>query len=118
MAIEALHKWTKAQSPKQIVLMAKKYNIITWLKAAYTQFILQVNPFDELTRPPRVDWETIARLFYIKILGTSSSASVDYLVGEIFKAEFETMAETWINDPPPPIAATDGELFITQLRLL
>jgi hypothetical protein len=64
-AIQALEGWTKSQSLKQVVLTAKKYNVVPWLRTAYSQLVLQSTlPFDELTIPPAVDWETIARLLF------------------------------------------------------
>jgi len=67
-AIQALDGWSKSQNLKQVILTAKKYNIVSWLKAAYSQLVRigGVLPFDELTNPPAVDWETIARLLHIK----------------------------------------------------
>jgi len=64
----------------------------------------QVLPFDELSDPPAVDWETIARLIHIKYdyrvtgkyfgscsrcgTGGICCGTVDTMVQEIFKAEF------------------------------
>ena len=82
-------------------------------------------PFDELTDPPAVDWETIARLLYIReqhakaMQAPSFSPApsvtalqclqcgsggiccgvVDPLVEESFLAEFERMKETNFDDP-------------------
>ena len=104
--------------------MAKKYNIVTWLKAAYTQLRHVPQPFFELTDPPAVDWETIARLLYIRERHAKAMQApsiwpapsgtvqclqcgsggiccgvVNPLVEELFLAEFERMKETNFDDP-------------------
>jgi hypothetical protein len=106
-AIKALDGWSKSQTLKQVILTAKKYHIVDWLKVAYTQLIRNRHPlpFDELANPPAVDWETITRLLQIKYqyvisgnhsnpcmkcgLGRICCGVVDPMVEKTFKAEFE-----------------------------
>jgi len=52
-------------------LLAKKYRVLKWLKAAYIRLLQQpIFTMEELTRDPKLDWETIGRLFSVKV-GTS-----------------------------------------------
>jgi hypothetical protein len=118
-AIQALEGWTQSQSLKQIILIAKKYDIVSWLKAAYTQLEWSTTlPFDELIDAPAIDWETLARLLYIKhIKGTEYRAYVnkcpecksgriccgvvDEKVEEVFKDEFKKMKKAQETEDPP-----------------
>jgi len=63
-AIQALDSWIINQTPKEAVLLAKKYCIANWLKHSYTRLLRQQTlTANELnTSPSSLDWETIARL--------------------------------------------------------
>jgi hypothetical protein len=109
-AIKALDGWSKSQTLKQVILTAKKYHIVDWLKVAYTQLIRnrQALQVDELANPPAVDWETIARLLHIKYqyaisgnyfntcakcgTGRICCGAVDSMVENTFKEEFEDLS--------------------------
>ena len=58
---------TETHDAKEAVLLAKKYRVLSWLKASYGR-LLQKTPLtiEELSSHPGLDWETMARLFYLK----------------------------------------------------
>jgi len=100
---------------KAAVLLAKKYRVLGWLKTSYGRLIQQ-SPLtiEELSSHPALDWETIARLFYLKqnnLTGQNYySSSIycttcgDYFSGQIctachgtdlervFRTEFESVS--------------------------
>jgi hypothetical protein len=112
-AIQGLDGWTKSQSLKQVILTARKYNIISWLKAAYTQLVDPDShfPLEDLTDPPAMDWETIAKILHVNLqrkisdydypdscgicgTGRICCGVVDPLIEETFKAEFSSSIDS------------------------
>ena len=67
-AIQALEDWKNNQSAKEVVLLAKKYRILKWLKDGYTRVLQQPSlTAAELSATPSLDWETIAKLLSAKL---------------------------------------------------
>lgn len=66
-AIATLDTWvTQTQSAKEAALTAKQYRVLPWLKSSYLRLLRQNTlTIEELSSHPGLDWETIARLFYI-----------------------------------------------------
>lgn len=66
--IQALDPWIASQDAKQVVLLAKKYRILKWLKDGYTRLLQQPSlTADELSAAPSLDWKTIAKLLSVKL---------------------------------------------------
>jgi len=135
-AIQALDGWVKSQSLKQIVLIAKRYEIVSWLEIAYSQLSSKVPlPFDELTNHPAVDWETIARLLYAQQrmshgdiakccpqcrTGKFCCKFIAPQVQSLFKAEFDSMtsSRTCFKEPDLPEDDSDDSKHLTDPILL
>ena len=118
-AITALNTWvTQTQNAKEAVLIAKKYQLLPWLKSSYLR-LLQQNTLtiEELSSYPGLDWETIARLFYIakQVQGSQMNYNCsncgNYVAAQhlckachmnfledVFRTEFESM-NTMQNHP-------------------
>jgi hypothetical protein len=58
-----------SKPPKDAILLAKKFRVVSWLKAAYTCILRTPLKIEELSQTPALDWETIARLLYAKQVG-------------------------------------------------
>jgi len=68
-AIEALETYIAVLDAKEVVLLAKKYRVLKWLKSGYNRLLRQ-NPtvsVVELSAVPSLDWESIARLLSVKL---------------------------------------------------
>ena len=66
-AIAALGLYVSNQTPKNTVLLAKKYRVVDWLRTAYQQLVKQPSlGIPDLRGPEPLDWETIARIFFIR----------------------------------------------------
>lgn len=95
---------------KEAVLFAKKYRVISWLKASYRR-LLQKDPLtiEELSSHPALDWETMGRLFYLRQDLTDMQKTHNYYCAtcrchvvrgqvcsckfeHVFRTEFENMS--------------------------
>jgi len=112
----SLSNRTSALKIKKTVLLAKKYRVIDWLRTAYKQLVQQPSlGIPDLTGPEPLDWETIAKIFFLRQTITqkqppacsccsppdTSSSELE----EIFRDEFESMKEQSDHsqvDPPLP----------------
>jgi len=115
-AIIALKSYVSSQDQKNTVLLAKKYRVIDWLRTAYKQLVQRPSlGIPDLTGPEPLDWETIAKIFFLRQTITqkqppacsccsppdTSSSELE----EIFRDEFESMKEQSDHsqvDPPLP----------------
>ncbi len=77
-AITVLDPYVMSKTAKDAVLLAKKYHVAKWLKAAYTRILQAPLKIEELLQTPALDWETIARLLYAKQLGLFPSGNATY----------------------------------------
>ena len=82
MSISELDRssWLKAQSPKSVISLAKKYHVVKWLNDGYMKLVLQDSlTADELRANPALDWEITAKLLSVKLAIMSESRR--HLVG-------------------------------------
>ncbi len=63
-----LDSYVSSKDAKNAILLAKKYRVDSWLKAAYTRMVQRLPKIEELLQTPSLDWETIARILYAKQL--------------------------------------------------
>jgi hypothetical protein len=62
-AIISLNRWVEGISAKEAVIIAKRYGVSSWLQSAYIR-LLDCSPID--LADLGFDWETIARLLWVK----------------------------------------------------
>lgn len=91
-AIQALEPRIRLEnySAKEIVLLAKKYRVLKWLKNGYT-FILRQSiglSASELSAVPSLDWETIGRLLSAKLRMQLNLQDLSSAIEQEFREEF------------------------------
>jgi len=66
-AITALSSYVSNQTPKNTILLAKKYHVVDWLRTAYQKLVQQPSlSIPDLTGPEPLDWETTAKIFFLR----------------------------------------------------
>jgi len=75
-AIKALDQHVTTQNAVQTVLLAKKFNVVRWLRDGYTR-LLNETPLP-LSNLSLLDWETKCRIYYAKCGGYESYIQSNY----------------------------------------
>ncbi len=64
-AVDSLNRWVESKTIKEVVIIAKRYGVSSWLRAAYIRF-LDCSESLEGFADSGLNWETIARLLWVK----------------------------------------------------
>jgi hypothetical protein len=107
--------WLKAQSPKSVISLAKKYHVVKWLNDAYMKLVQQDSlTLHELRANPALDWETTAKLLSVKLAYLCPAPAEPVGFGSP-DSESEAMGHFWCSESvPAESVGFDSTYYIYQ----
>ncbi len=104
---------------KNAVLLAKRYRVDSWLKAAYIRMLRGPLKIEEMLQTPSLDWETIARIKQLELTfnhaycpryaqvdeicgGREFTPQINSVIEQSFRMELDNMKWTPSANPVDP----------------